>query len=83
MSLESNSDSDDDVDSPERGLGVTSFSLDDMHPLSRLRNESLRENRRGSGPESRRRNTKAKTMAANKVGLTVHCVCMYIHIFLQ
>ena len=71
MTLESIGDSDDDMDSPERGLGTTSFTVDDIHPLSRLRNESLRENRRGSGTESRKKNGKAKMMAMNKVRLAV------------
>ena len=67
VTLENNSDSDDDTDSPERGLGAASFTLDDFHPISRLRNESLRGSRSGSGVRSRRKNSKAKATAMNKV----------------
>ena len=69
MLLENATDSDDDADSPERGLVTSGFGLDDLHPsFSRLGNESLRGNRGGStaGGGSRRKTGKG-TASMNKV----------------
>ena len=69
--MESLSDSDDDDDPSERGIGVSSFAFDDFHPLSRYSrygNDSLRSNHRGSGLRgSRRKSGKEKTGAAREV----------------
>ena len=76
VQLESPSDSDDDGDLPERGLGVSSYPFDDFHPLSRYSrygNNSLRSNHRGSGlGGSRRKSSKGKTGAAREVNTVLY-----------
>ncbi len=66
--MESFSDSDDDGDPSERGLGISGYPFDDFRPLSRYSrygNDSLRSNHRGSG--SRRKSSKGRTGAAREV----------------
>jgi hypothetical protein len=78
--MESFSDSDDDGDPSERGLGVSGYPFDDFRPLSRYSrygNDSLRSNHRGSG--SRRKSGKGRTAAAREVKISSY-TCMYMYV---
>ena len=84
--LESFSDSDDDSDPSERGLGVSGYPFDDFRPLSRYSrygNDSLRSNHRGSGPGgSRRRSGKGRTGAAREVKIST-CSITCVRVIIQ
>ena len=82
--LESFSDSDDDGDPSERGLGVSGYPFDDFHPLSRYSrygNDSLRSNHRGSGlGGSRRKSGKGRTDAGREVKISLY-TCIHVPYF--